>query len=302
MPSERHLVFQDLTLLPSAEWQPRGSGWLLVRVAEGAGYWLQHGNARDLMLRDAMLTAGNCEGVLRASRLGPLKLQFFFVQPEALNGLLTVAEWYRLETIRNASPAPMLILPTRSPLAEEFSRLAALPRDDSLLTRCWLVRLWADAVAGLAPAAAQPPAAGYTLRDRFKQLVSQMAHAELARLSLHELAQQLHCSDRHFSRLFHKEFGVPLRHHQTELRLRRAQQLLTDPNAKVINVAYESGYRDLGLFNVMFKKHFGVTPTQWRRQTLRQNLPLKLRNRRRRLVEGTADGRAAALRWQAKSG
>ena len=58
---------------------------------------------------------------------------------------------------------------------------------------------------------------------------------------------------------------MPLRARQIELRLQRARQLLTDSDAKIINVAYDSGYRHLGLFNAMFKKRFGVTPSEWRR-------------------------------------
>jgi AraC-like DNA-binding protein len=93
-----------------------------------------------------------------------------------------------------------------------------------------------------------------------------MLEAELAGKTLTELAEHLHCSERHFSRLFREEFGVPLRARQIELRLQRAQQLLGDSDAKIINVAYDSGYRHLGLFNAMFKKRFGVTPSEWRRK------------------------------------
>jgi hemolysin activation/secretion protein/AraC-like DNA-binding protein len=93
-----------------------------------------------------------------------------------------------------------------------------------------------------------------------------MLEAELSGSSLGELAGQLHCSERHFSRLFREEFGLPLRARQIELRLQRARQLLADSDAKVISVAYDSGYRHLGLFNAMFKKRFGVTPSEWRRK------------------------------------
>ena len=93
-----------------------------------------------------------------------------------------------------------------------------------------------------------------------------MPDAELATRSLPELAVLLSCSERHFSRLFREQFGVPLRSRQTELRLQRASQLLADANSKIINVAYESGYRHLGLFNAMFKKRFGMTPSEWREQ------------------------------------
>jgi AraC-like DNA-binding protein len=83
----------------------------------------------------------------------------------------------------------------------------------------------------------------------------------------------LHCSERHFSRLFREEFGVPFHARQIELRLQRARQLLADSNAKIINIAYDSGYRHLGLFNTMFKKRFGLTPVEWRRQYVHKNIP-----------------------------
>ena len=68
---------------------------------------------------------------------------------------------------------------------------------------------------------------------------------------------------------------MPLRARQIELRLQRARQLLADSNAKVINIAYNSGYRHLGLFNAMFKKRFGVTPSEWRQQNALKNPPCR---------------------------
>jgi len=106
------------------------------------------------------------------------------------------------------------------------------------------------------------------LRERFRQLVGKMSESELATRSLTQLAEELHCSERHFSRLFREEFHISLRSRQTELRLQRARQLLAESDAKIISVAYESGYRHLGLFNAMFKRRFGVTPSQWRQQNL----------------------------------
>ena len=42
-------------------------------------------------------------------------------------------------------------------------------------------------------------------------------------------------------------------------------QLLRETNDKIMDVAYNSGYRHLGLFHQMFKKRYGMTPNQWRR-------------------------------------
>lgn len=246
----------------------------MVRVAEGVGYWLQPGAvARQLSAGDGLLASSSSNGVLRASQLGPLKLQFFSVQPQYLNGLLTVAEWHQLEVAPNNLTSHVSIFTAGEPLAQRFTRLAEQTQREGLPVRCGLLQLWANAIAGLLPAPAMESAEGGRLHERFRQLVGQMPEAELSQCSLRDLAGQLNCSERHFSRLFREEFGVPLRARQIELRLQRARQLLTNSDAKIINVAYDSGYQHLGLFNVMFKKRFGMTPSKWRQQNLRKNLP-----------------------------
>jgi hemolysin activation/secretion protein len=273
MAFERHLILQDLTLHPSGEWTPPASGWTVARIAEGVGYWFQGGNACEFKAGDGFVTSGNASFVLRASQLGQLKLEFFSVQPQFLNGVLTVTEGHQLSQAANNSAARLIAFTAADPLGQKFARLVAKSQRESLPARSALLQLWAQAVAGTL---AQPLEAAHDqkLQERFRQLVAQMPDTELATRSLTELAEQLHCSERHFSRLFRQEFGLPLRTRQTELRLLRARQLLADADAKIINVAYDSGYRHLGLFNAMFKKRFGVTPSEWRQQ----NLPAPAKN------------------------
>jgi AraC-like DNA-binding protein len=270
MSVERHLIFQEVTLRPSGEWTPDGHCWTVVRVAEGGGYWMQAGNTRALNTGDVLMLAFNGGGLLRASQLGLLKLQFFTVQPQFLNGLLTVAEWHRLEIAPASAPPPASFFAAHEPVGQKFAHIANQSHSDGLALRCALLQLWAGAVAGLFPSPPPSPGAG-KLRDRFRQIIGQMLEVELSGSSLGELAARLHCSQRHFSRLFREEFGAPLRARQIELRLQRARQLLADSDAKVINVAYDSGYRHLGLFNAMFKKRFGATPSEWRQQSARDS-------------------------------
>jgi AraC-like DNA-binding protein len=271
---ERHLILQELTLPPSTEWLPRCNGWLVMRVAGGAGYWLQHGvEPRQLTVGDGLIATRNVNGVIRASQLGPLKLQFFTVQLQYLNGVLTVAEWQQLEINPNSPAPPVSMFTAGEPVGQRFMRLADQTHSNRLPMRCALLQLWANAVAGLLPAPVSSSTSGNKLRDHIRELVGQMTEAELSEHSLTELAGQLHCSARHFSRLFREEFGVPFHARQIELRLQRARQLLAEPDAKIINVAYVSGYRHLGLFNAMFKKRFGLTPAEWRRQYLPKSSP-----------------------------
>ena len=269
MAIERHLILQELTLVPSGEWKPSERGWVVARVAEGIGYWLAGGSARELNLGDGFIAGVNANTIVRASQLGPLKLQFFTVQPQCLNGLLTMTEWHQLESASENPLTRVLLFAASEPLGQKFARIAAQTPTDGLTMRCTLLQLWTGAVTGLI-GASSASVGGNKLRERFRQLVGQMPEARLSECSLSGLAAQLHCSERHFSRLFREEFGVPFRARQIELRLLHARQLLTNSDAKIINVAYDSGYRHLGLFNSMFKKRFGMTPSEWRQQNLKK--------------------------------
>lgn len=100
---------------------------------------------------------------------------------------------------------------------------------------------------------------------RFLELIQSMAETELLNHSPAELAARCGCSARHFARLFRDHFGTSVRSKQTQLKLEKAQRLLAESDAKVLKVAFDVGYRHLGLFNALFKRHFGVTPTEWRR-------------------------------------
>ncbi len=215
-----------------------------------------------------------------------LKLQYFTVQPQYLNGLLSVLEWHQLEAAA-ASPRPRFsFFPPANPSRKKFSRIVELPHDHELSLRCALLQLWSGALQGLLAAPPAESTGGSKLHERLREVIGRMTEAELADASLAGLAAQLHCSERHFSRLFREEFGVPLRARQIELRLQRARQLLADSNAKVINVAYDSGYRHLGLFNAMFKKRFGVTPSEWRQQNGPKNSHIPSRSHLSRATAG----------------
>jgi AraC-like DNA-binding protein len=76
----------------------------------------------------------------------------------------------------------------------------------------------------------------------------------------------MHCSPRHLSRLFRQEVGASFREKQTEVRLARACELLATSNVKVVDVALTSGYQSPSLFNLVFKRHFGMSPGKWREQ------------------------------------
>jgi AraC-like DNA-binding protein len=276
--SAQHLVLKDITLRPSEEWTPQRKGWTVARVAEGCGYWLDDGPARELNVGDGFVVGSNACGRLRSSQLGPLKLQFFSVQPQYLNGLMSVAEWQHLEVAAVSPLKQFSIFSATGPVAQNFLEIVDQPHNHGLWLRCAMLQIWSGALQDLLNAPVTKAGASGKLKDRVRNLVIEMTEAELADVSLADLAARVNCCARQFSRLFRQEFGVTFHSRQIELRLQRAHQLLADSNAKVKSIAFASGYRHLGLFNAMFKKRFGVTPSQWRQQNGNKNLTEQIRN------------------------
>ncbi len=263
MNTERHLILQTIVLPPSEEWTVPLPGWVAARISEGIGYWMHGGHVSELKEGDGFVVCSAPNMVVRASQLGKLALEFYLIQIPLLNGLLTVAEGNKLEQMAHSLNGQIIFFKATEALGQKFSRLVHQARPESLPSRAALFQFWSQAVGGLLVRPVTDES-GHKLRQRFRQLVEQMPDAELARQSLSRLAGMLDCSERHFSRLFRLEFGVSLRARQAELRLQRASQLLADPNDKISHIAFESGYRHLGLFNSMFKKRFGLTPREWR--------------------------------------
>ncbi|MBS0505750.1 MAG: helix-turn-helix domain-containing protein [Proteobacteria bacterium] len=80
------------------------------------------------------------------------------------------------------------------------------------------------------------------------------------------LAARLGVSDRHLRRIFEAVLGIsPLQYLQTR-RLLAAKQLLTDTQLPVTQVALASGFASVRRFNTAFGAHYGLNPTQLRRQ------------------------------------
>lgn len=267
-----HLKGNQAVVPAAGEWLPPLRDWLCLRLAQGHGYWRQGGSPRELNAREVLVTHAEGKGTFLASRLGEVTLQWFHVAPELLHGLLTMDEQRALELAINSGSLPRHF-PADHAVSQLGTALWESAMEPPLRRRSQMLGLFAAALtADLAPA---PAAAAATTdaRIRLRQWLTQSPEAELLSRSVEDLAAELNCSVRHFSRLFHEEVGVSFREKQTELRLLKARQLLARSDAKVIHVALESGYRHLGLFNALFKRRFGMTPTKWRRQSLTDERP-----------------------------
>jgi AraC-like DNA-binding protein len=272
MKTPGHLQLQEIKLSSGQEWQDAGVDWRFLRMQSGAAYWMGAPRPRSLVDGEVIVAPPGVVAALRASQINDVQLHGFSFVAESLCGLLTLTERRFFE--RDGAPGARepQFLPSTHPVAQRFAALVSREDLGERLSRrlealCLVVSLFdSELVSQQAPEPLGPSVA-----YRFQQLISAMPDTELIHQSPAQLAQLCHCSARHFNRLFRKQFGISVRARQTELRLLKARQLLEQTEARVTEVARDSGYRNLGLFNSLFKRRFGMTPTEWRTSSARGN-------------------------------
>ena len=84
-------------------------------------------------------------------------------------------------------------------------------------------------------------------------------------LDLDALARVARVSPRHFSRSFRQTFGETPHQYLLTRRIERARYLLRTTDMQVADVSLEVGWGSVGSFTTTFRRHVGVSPTEYRR-------------------------------------
>ena len=84
-------------------------------------------------------------------------------------------------------------------------------------------------------------------------------------ISLEDIARYVFLSPGYFIRAFREETGTSPINYLLKIRVERAMELLADTDDRIIDIALAVGFSSQQRFNEMFKKHTGMTPTQYRK-------------------------------------
>jgi two-component system, response regulator YesN len=85
-----------------------------------------------------------------------------------------------------------------------------------------------------------------------------------AELSLNEVAAHVNLSPSHFSVVFGKEACQTFKEYLTELRIKKAKELLRTTALRSTDIAYQVGYNDPHYFSHVFRKVTGMSPNEFR--------------------------------------
>ena len=108
----------------------------------------------------------------------------------------------------------------------------------------------------------QPKGQYMDLIRQAKEYIEQ--HCTDPELSLNVVAAQANLSASHFSFVFSQEAGQTFKEYLTETRISKAKELLRMTALKSADIGYQVGYNDPHYFSSVFKKHTGLSPTEFR--------------------------------------
>lgn len=101
---------------------------------------------------------------------------------------------------------------------------------------------------------------GNTLRT----IVNYCSNHFTENLTLAMLEEELHVSKHYISHLFGDKLNIGFNDYINTLRVTYASRLLRETNDSIINISESSGFNSLRTFNRAFKKHFSVSPREYR--------------------------------------
>ena len=102
-----------------------------------------------------------------------------------------------------------------------------------------------------------------TLLEEAKNYIEQNYNKEC--VSLNHVADYVHISASHFSAIFSQEMGQTFISYLTEVRMKKAKELLRCSTMKTLEISLAVGYKDPHYFSYLFKKTQNCTPKEYRR-------------------------------------
>jgi AraC-like DNA-binding protein len=106
--------------------------------------------------------------------------------------------------------------------------------------------------------------------DMINEIVNRITDNLTEPLSMAEAAAQLGMPETRFSRFFRKATGNSYTDFVNRIRIHRACHLLMETEKLVADICYEVGFNNVANFNRRFLEAKGMTPSEFRRQSVRR--------------------------------
>ncbi len=104
-----------------------------------------------------------------------------------------------------------------------------------------------------------------TARERLVGQIRALVLGDLRRnFTIREIAEAVHYSPTYITALFKQDMGQTINEFATQCRMEKARELLDTTSLKAYEVARQVGYQDAKYFSRLYRRHFGVNPSEHR--------------------------------------
>lgn len=103
------------------------------------------------------------------------------------------------------------------------------------------------------------------MNSKIEQILAELNALYSSEISVGKLAQSINLSPSRIQHLFKSELGISINQYVKNLRLQKARELLETTHLRVQEVYLAIGFKDAARFTREFKKLFGTTPTEYRK-------------------------------------
>lgn len=87
------------------------------------------------------------------------------------------------------------------------------------------------------------------------------------KVTISSLSRMLSVSPTYLKAAFRRIYGISIHHCLMDLRMQRAGELIRCTDRAIYQIAQEVGYEGMSQFSTVFKKHYGVTPGQFKKMS-----------------------------------
>jgi len=105
----------------------------------------------------------------------------------------------------------------------------------------------------------------YISNDTVRKIIENIDSSYTEEIMLGDLSGKFNISLGYLSTLIKKETGRTYSEYVMSKRLNLAKQLLSDGSLSIQEIVGRVGYKDYFHFNKLFKKHYGITPSKYRK-------------------------------------
>ncbi|CAM3042704.1 helix-turn-helix domain-containing protein [Lactococcus hircilactis] len=106
------------------------------------------------------------------------------------------------------------------------------------------------------------------LQERIERITKYIHENYTEKIYLDDLASREGFSRTYFSHFFKNNFGVTFKEYLDYLRCEKARVLLISTNENLLNISYACGFSDIRTLNNSFKKIYGSSPREYRKNTM----------------------------------